>query len=239
MLEELRPQLEVAGRAERRVDPSAGLFPQRAAPEGRLLLDERRRKRARAAGGARRAGSRPAVTRARGLQRIGSPRSSQWSREAASSATAPAGAAAKISPTTWNAHGVYLSSELSHAITSPLVRAKPLLIASYWPASRSLTHAAKSVLVFADHVHALVGAAAVDDDVLELRVVLVQHRLHRLAQEAALVEARGHDADARQRRRRPRSLAGAARWRGAASVCAGGGHRGDHKSEPVTGQQNQ
>lgn len=53
------------------------------------------------------------------------------------------GNVAKISPTTDSAPGRCMSSDLSQAMTSPLLWEKPLLMASNWPRSGSLTHNAR------------------------------------------------------------------------------------------------
>jgi hypothetical protein len=57
----------------------------------------------------------------------------------------------------------------------------------------------EAILVAADHLDAPVRGTAVDHDVLDRLVVLLQYRPHRLLQELALIERRSDDADERSR----------------------------------------
>ena len=49
-----------------------------------------------------------------------------------------------------------------------------------------------------DDAHALIGAAAIDHDVFEVRVALIEHRPQCFLQETTIVEVRGDDADFRE-----------------------------------------
>src|SRR5438034_1056636 len=59
---------------------------------------------------------------------------------------------------------------------------------------------AQVLLVLPDHPDALICAATVDDDVLEVRIALVEHRANGPLDERALVEGRCDDRDARHLR---------------------------------------
>ncbi|MNN86034.1 hypothetical protein D3C81_2033910 [compost metagenome] len=61
------------------------------------------------------------------------------------------------------------------------------------PAVRRAFPVAQVTFVLTDDVHAAVGRPAVDDDVFQTRIALVQHRQNGAFQELGLVERRGHD----------------------------------------------
>jgi len=56
----------------------------------------------------------------------------------------------------------------------------------------------QTVSIFFDNLQAAIARAAVDDDVLQVWVILLQHRAQRLLEESRLVEGRRHDADFRE-----------------------------------------
>ena len=79
---------------------------------------------------------------------------------------------------------------------SPVLRSNPWAMASACPPSGSERPIGQPVGVLADDVLAAVGASAVHDDVLDARVVLIEHRAEGALQELRLVEAGGDDGDA-------------------------------------------
>ena len=51
------------------------------------------------------------------------------------------------------------------------------------------------VFVFLDDLHRAVGAAAIDHDIFEMRIILIQHRAQRVFDKSRLVEGRGDDGN--------------------------------------------
>jgi hypothetical protein len=56
----------------------------------------------------------------------------------------------------------------------------------------------EAIRVAAHHFGSFVGGGAVHDDVLDIRVILPEHALDRVGDEAALVIRRSNDGDQRQ-----------------------------------------
>src|SRR4051812_22699979 len=196
VLVKLRPQLEIAGGLERRIDFPAGLLPQRPPPEGGLLLDERLVPFARPLKvlAAKEAVFGVAVDRlALGRQSALVPVQRQQRRDPLDLRELREHLADDSQrPRRVLVVGVeprhHLAAGAGEALVDGVVLARILLAD---PPRQFL-------LARADDGGAVVGAAAVDDGVFEVRVALAQYRLHRFAEEAALVEAGRDDADARQ-----------------------------------------